>query len=153
MPALAPIADWSRVRILLDGEPLLVREGEVRVGTRRLDLRRGLLLSCWTHCTPSGTTFEGRELRLLSLADRAVGLQLLQFSVDRDGVDVVLEATFAMAGLGMEPIQLEQDLGAWRLEGTGKGVAMTGAARLSLGGNPLAADRPFLRSGPGDGAL
>jgi trehalose/maltose hydrolase-like predicted phosphorylase len=131
------------VRIVLDGEPLLGREGEVRVGIRRLDLRRGLFLSSWTHRTPSGITFEGRELRLLSLADRAAGLQLLLFSLDRDGVDVLVEATFAMAGLGMEPIRLEQDLGAWRVEGTDKGVAMTGAARLSLGGDPLAPDRPF----------
>jgi trehalose/maltose hydrolase-like predicted phosphorylase len=48
-----------------------------------------------------------------------------------------------MAGLGMEPMRLEQDLGAWRMEGTGKGVAMAGAATLRLGGDPLAADRPF----------
>ncbi|MGC1890901.1 MAG: glycosyl hydrolase family 65 protein [Stellaceae bacterium] len=143
VPALVPVADWSRVRILLDGEPLLGREGEVRVGTRKLDLRRGLLLSVWTHRTPAGITFEGHELRLLSLADRAAGLQLLRFSIDRDGVDVMLEASFAMAGLGMEPVRLEHDIGAWRLEGTGKGVVMTGAATLLLGDDPLAPERPF----------
>jgi trehalose/maltose hydrolase-like predicted phosphorylase len=143
VPALVPVADWSRVRILLDGEPLLAREGEIRLGTRKLDLRRGLLLSAWTHRTPAGITVEGRELRLLSLADRAAGLQLLQFSLDRDGVDVRLEASFALAGLGMEPIRLEQDLGVWRLEGTGKSVAMTGAATLRCGGAPLEPDRPF----------
>jgi hypothetical protein len=38
-----------------------------------------------------------------------------------------------MAGLGMEPMRLEHDLGAWHLEGTGKGVVMTGAAELQLG--------------------
>ncbi len=143
VPALVPVADWSRVRILLDGEPLLAREGEVRVGTRKLDLRRGLLLSAWTHRTPAGITVEGRELRLLSLADRAVGLQLVQLSLDHDGVDVRLEASFALAGFGMEPIRLERDLGAWRMEGTGKGVAMTGAAALRCGGNLLVPDRPF----------
>jgi hypothetical protein len=31
------------------------------------------------------------------LADRAAGLQLMRFSIDRDGVDVTLEASFAMA--------------------------------------------------------
>src|SRR4051794_2830181 len=36
VPALVPVADWSRVRILLDGEPLLAREGEVLLGTRKL---------------------------------------------------------------------------------------------------------------------
>ena len=143
VPALVPVADWSRVRILLDGEPLLAREGEVLFGTRKLDMRRGLLLSAWTHRTPAGITATGHELRLLSLADRATGLQFMQLSLDRDGVDVRLEASFAMAGLGMEPMRLEQDLGAWQTEGTGKGVAMTGAATLHLGGNLLAPDRPF----------
>src|SRR5262245_36356337 len=143
VPALVPVADWSRVRILLDGEPLLAREGEVLFGSRKLDMRRGLLLSAWTHRTPAGITATGQELRLLSLADRAAGLQLLWLSLDRDGVDVRLEASFAMAGLGMEPVRLEHDLGAWRAEGTRKGVAMTGAAALQLDDNPLAPDRPF----------
>jgi trehalose/maltose hydrolase-like predicted phosphorylase len=108
VPALVPIADWSRVRILLDGEPLLAREGEVLLGTRTLDMRRGMLLSAWTHRTPAGITATGRELRLLSLADRVAGLQLLRLSLDRDGVDVRLDANFAMAGLGMEPTRLER---------------------------------------------
>src|SRR5215471_6171235 len=143
VPALVPVADWSRVRILLDGEPLLAREGEVLVSSRKLDLRRGLLLSAWTHRTPAGITATGQELRLLSLADRAAGLQLMRFSLDRDGVDVRVEASFAMAGLGMEPTHLDQDGGAWRLEGTNKGVSMTGAAQLRVGGEPLAPERPF----------
>ena len=54
VPALVPVADWSRLRILLDGEPLLGREGEIRVGTRKLDMHRGLLLSAWTHRIPAG---------------------------------------------------------------------------------------------------
>jgi trehalose/maltose hydrolase-like predicted phosphorylase len=119
------------------------REGEVLIGTRNLDMRRGLLLSAWTHRTPAGICAMGRELRLLSLADRAAGLQLLWLSLDRDGVDVRLEASFAMAGLGMEPVRLEQDLGAWRTEGTRKSVAMTGNATLRLGDDVLAPDRPF----------
>src|SRR6516225_5170248 len=106
VPALVPVADWSRVRILLDGAPLLAREGEVLLGTRTLDMRRGVLLSAWTHRTPAGITAIGRELRLLSLADRAAGLQLLSLALDRDGIDVRLEASFAMAGLGMEPTRL-----------------------------------------------
>ena len=125
------------------GNRCWLREGEILVGTRKLDMRRGVLLSAWTHRTPAGITVDGRELRLLSLADRAVGLQLLRLSLDRDGVDVRLEASFAMAGLGMEPMRLEQDLGAWRTEGTGKGVAMAGAATLRLGGELLAPERPF----------
>jgi HAD superfamily hydrolase (TIGR01509 family) len=143
VPALVPIADWSRVRLLLDGEVLLEREGEVLRSVRQLDMRRGALVSGWSHRTPAGITGTGRELRLLSQADRAVGLQLIQFSVDRDDVDMQLEASFALSGLGMEPVRLDADLGAWRTEVAHKGVAMAGAAELCLDGVPLEPERPF----------
>ncbi|AWN42888.1 glycoside hydrolase family 65 protein [Methylobacterium durans] len=143
VPALVPVADWSRVRLILDGEPLVAREGEVLHGLRRLDMRRGLLLSEWTHRTPAGITASGHELRLLSLADRAVGLQLQRIVLDRDGIEVRLEASFGLAGLGMEPVRLESDLGAWRTEGTGKVVAMAGAASLNLNDVSLRPERPF----------
>jgi trehalose/maltose hydrolase-like predicted phosphorylase len=143
VPALVPVADWPRVRILLDGTPQLLSDGEILAGRRMLDLRRGVLLSELAHRTSSGITLTGRELRLVSMADRAVGLQLLRFSIDRDGVDVRLEASFAMAGLGMEPTRLEPDVGAWRTEATDKAVAMAGAATLRAGGEPLVPERPF----------
>src|SRR5262249_59349351 len=112
-----PVADGCRVRFLRDGGPRWAREGEVTLGTRQLDMPRGLLLSAWTHRTPAGITATGREL--LSLADRAAGLQFLQLALDRDGIDVRLEASFAMAGLGMEPVRLEPDRGARRTAGAG----------------------------------
>jgi HAD superfamily hydrolase (TIGR01509 family) len=143
VPALVPVADWARVRILLNGEAVLSREGELLSGVRRLDLRRGVLLADMTHRTPTGVTVAGGELRLLSLADRAAGLQLIRFALDRDGVDVRVEASFALSGLGMEPTRMEQDLCAWRTEGTGKGVAMAGAAALRVGGESLAPERPM----------
>jgi trehalose/maltose hydrolase-like predicted phosphorylase/beta-phosphoglucomutase-like phosphatase (HAD superfamily) len=143
VPALAPIADWSRIRISLDGEALLAREGEVLRSARRLDMRRGLLVSGWTHRTPAGITATGKELRLLSQADRALGVQLLQLSLDRDDVDVRLEASFTILGLGLEPMRLDDDLGAWRTEGAEKSVAMAGGASLRIGARPLDAERPF----------
>jgi trehalose/maltose hydrolase-like predicted phosphorylase len=141
--ALVPVADWARLRIELDGEPLVARAGQLLGVTRELDMRRGLLLSAWQHRTPAGITVTGRGMRLVSLADRATGLQLARISLDRDGVDVRLDASFAMAGLGMEPVQLDHDLGAWRTEGTDKAVAMTGAVALRLDGDPLVPKRPF----------
>src|SRR5262249_8618028 len=122
---------------------LLAREGEVLFGSRKLDMRRGLLLSAWTHRTPAGITATGQELRLLSLADREAGLQLLWLSLDRDGVDGRLEASFAMAGLGMEPVGVGEGPGAWVTEGPGKGGGGTGPGAVRLGANPRAPDRPF----------
>jgi trehalose/maltose hydrolase-like predicted phosphorylase len=143
VPALVPVADWSRLRVELDGEPLVAREGEILRANRALDMRRGLLLSSWVHRTPAGVTVTGEGLRLVSLADRATGLQLMRLSLDNDGIDVNLYAIFAMAGLGMQPVLLERDIGAWRTESTDKRVAMTGAATLRLNGDVLAAECPF----------
>jgi trehalose/maltose hydrolase-like predicted phosphorylase len=143
VPALVPVADWSRIHVHLDGAPLLLREGRSLVARRTLDMRRGLLASAWTHRTPAGITVAGREILLLSLADRAVGLQHQCVTIDRDGVDVQAEATFALAGVGMDPVLLEEELGAWRTEGRAKSVAMAGSAVLRLGGEVLDAERPF----------
>ena len=167
VPALVPVADWSRVRILLNGTPLRRAQsdsageiagnatgnatggaardnaGAVPPDARELDMRRGVLLSDLNLRTEAGIVVTGRELRLVSLADRAAGLQLLWFSLDQDGVDVRVEASFAMAGLGMEPLRLDPDAGAWQAEGSGKSVAMAGAATLRVDGGERVPDRPF----------
>jgi HAD superfamily hydrolase (TIGR01509 family) len=143
VPALAPLADWTRVRILLNGEVLLAREGDVLRSARQLDMKRGLLASGWTHRTPAGIVATGREVRLLSQADRSLGLQFFQFSVDRDDVDVEVEASFALLASGMEPARLDDDLGVWRTESARRAVAMAGAAGLRVADNPLKPERPF----------
>src|SRR5215469_5884157 len=143
VPALVPVANWSRVRIVLDDQPYLLMDEDFYTSTRRLDMRRGLLVGEMSHRAHTGVTLTGSELRIVSLADRAVGLQLGRFSLDRDGVDVMLEADFAMAGMGMEPLQLDRDVCAWRTEGSGKSVAMAGGAILHADGKPLAPERAF----------
>jgi hypothetical protein len=124
-------------RIVLNGKSQMLSDGEIRTGVRRLDMRRGVLLVDMTVRAHNGMTIAGQELCLVSQADCAVGLQLLRFSLDRDGVDVRLEATFPMSGLGMEPERLEPDLASWRAESTDKGVAMTSSATLRVGGEAL----------------
>src|SRR5215471_13377492 len=143
VPALVPVADWSRVRLVLDDNPQLLLDGEFLASVRQLDMRRGILLADLSYRAHAGITVNGGELRLVSLADRAVALQLLRFSLDRDGIDVMLEANFAMAGMGMEPLQLDRDVCAWRTEGSGKAVAMAGSATLRADGHPLVPERSF----------
>ena len=143
VPALVPVADWSRVRLVLDDNPQLLLDGEFLASVRQLDMRRGMLLSDLSYRAHAGITISGGELRLVSLADRAVALQLLRFSLDRDGIDVTLEANFAMAGMGMEPLQLDRDVCAWRTEGSGKAVAMAGSVTLRADGRPLVPERSF----------
>src|SRR6516162_5778592 len=58
-------------------------------------------------------------------------------------MDRLLEADFAMAGMGMEPLQLDRDVCAWRTEGSGKSVAMAGSATLHADGELLVPQRSF----------
>ena len=55
----------------------------------------------------------------------------------------MLEASFGMAGLGMEPLRLAPELGAWRTEGSTKGVAMTANVTLRAGAAQLVSECPF----------
>src|SRR5215472_9030307 len=68
VPALVPVADWSRLRIVLDGQPHLMLDGEYLASLRQLDLRRGLLLSDLSYRAHAGITINGGELRLVSQA-------------------------------------------------------------------------------------
>src|SRR5262252_3967110 len=143
VPALVPVADWSRVGLVLDDCPQLLLDGEFLSSVRQLDMRRGILLSDLSYRAHAGITISSGELRLVSLADRAVALQLLRFSLDRDGIEATLEANFAMAGIGMEPLQLDRDVCAWRTEGSGKAVAMAGSVTLRADGRLLVPERSF----------
>ena len=148
---VAGLFDWPNtvppvpalVRIVLDDKPQMLLDGEFLASVRQLDLRRGLHLGEMSYRAHAGITLTGGELRLVSLADRAMALQLAWFSLDRDGVDVTLEANFAMAGMGMEPLQLDRDVCAWRTEGSGKSVAMAGSATLRADGKLLVPERSF----------
>ena len=92
----------------------------------------GLRLSAWEHRTPAGITVEGRELRLLSLADRGRACNSCAahwtVTASTSGWRRVLQ----WQASAWSQCVWTQDLGAWRSEGTGKGVAMTGAATLRL---------------------
>jgi trehalose/maltose hydrolase-like predicted phosphorylase len=141
VPALVPVPDWLRIRIHLNGKPLLLRAGSVLSHGRTLDMRRGALLSDWHHETADGVVIRLLTRRLVSLAERPIGLQLLQIELEQAQVDVTLEASFDMAGLGLDAVQLEDDFGVWRTESSDKGLAMAGAAVLRLDGRELPPQR------------
>jgi trehalose/maltose hydrolase-like predicted phosphorylase len=143
VPALVPLADWQRVRVTLNGEPLLLRSGEILQHRRTLDLRRGLLLADWRQRTPAGAVVRVQTLRLVSLADRAIGLHLVQLEIDGKPTEVTLEASFEGAGLGMQTQLLEQNLGVWRTAQSGRSVAMAGATVLATFDRELAPATPF----------
>ncbi|HBK04459.1 MAG TPA: glycoside hydrolase family 65 protein [Acetobacteraceae bacterium] len=137
VPVLLPVADWLRVQIRLNEEPLLLRSGTMLSHCRMLDMRRGVMLTDWHHQDRHGVVVRVRTLRLVSQSHRSIGLQFLHFEIERGGVDVTLEAEFGEAGVGLDAVRLEKELGVWRTEQSGKGLAIAGAASLRVGGSEL----------------
>ncbi len=140
VPALVPVGDWLRVRILLDGKKLLLRRGTILEHRRTLDLRRGTLLARWQQRAPSGAVALLRTLRLVSQDDRALGLQFCRLELDRDNIEVTLDAWVEGAGMGMDPTRTEPDLCVWRTAETHKSVAIAAAVTLQLDGQARAPD-------------
>jgi trehalose/maltose hydrolase-like predicted phosphorylase len=137
IPGLVTAADWIQVRISLSGGRLVGPPLEMSSHHRTLDMARGAVL---TGCRLSIGQLVGirlRTLRLVSLSERAVGLQLLQMQIEEGEVEITLEASFEGVDLGLIPEQLDQHLGVWRTHGSGKGLAMATASSLQIDGRDL----------------
>ncbi len=139
VPALVPGPDWLRIRLALDGKTLLLRSGELLEHRRTLDMRRGLLLIDWRHRDSAGRIAHVRSIRFVSLADRAIGVQLLELSVDKEA-EISLEALMEDAGSGLEVVRMEPHLAIWRTAESGKSLAVASTAELHLEGTNLLPD-------------
>ena len=138
IPTLVPAPDWLRYRLSLEGEPLFLHSGELLAHRRTLDLRRGILLIEWHQRDPAGRIIRLRALRLVSLADRALGVQLVRIDVDQP-VDITLEAWLEPLGAGLEPVRATSNLAVWRTARLGQRLAVAGAAAVQAGGSTLRA--------------
>ena len=98
VPALVPVADWLRLRVLLNGKALLQRAGDTLGYRRILDMRRGVMLTEWRQRDPGGIVVKATTLRLVSLADRALGLQLVRLEVEQGDAEVTVDARFDEVG-------------------------------------------------------
>jgi trehalose/maltose hydrolase-like predicted phosphorylase len=136
-PGLVPAADWLQVRILLPGGPLIHHPGDVSSHRMTLDVRRGALLSESRQLKAADLGIRLRTLRLVSLSERTVGLQLIQLEIEGGVIDVTLEASFEGVELGLMTERLDQDLGLWHTQHSGKGLAMATASSLQIDGHDL----------------
>ena len=132
VPALVPVADWLRLRVQLNGRALLQRAGDTLGYRRILDMRRGVMLTEWRQRDPDGIVVKATTLRLVSLADRSLGLQLVRLEVEQGHADVKVDARFDEAGAGLDPVLVEQDFGVWRTEQSGRTLAIACAASLQV---------------------
>jgi trehalose/maltose hydrolase-like predicted phosphorylase len=131
---LVPAADWLGIRIVLPDGPLVRHPRDVPSHRMTLDMRRGALLSESHHLSTTDLGLCVRTLRLVSMSERAVGLQLIQLEVEHGEVDVTFEASVEGTGLGLATDRINQDLGLWHTRSSGKRLAMATKSSLQIDG-------------------
>jgi trehalose/maltose hydrolase-like predicted phosphorylase len=137
VPSLVPTPDWLRLRIWVNDELVSLSCGHLQKHQRTLDIRLGLLLTEWEQRLPAHHVVSVRTLRMVSLAERALALQLLRLKIDGDAAKVRLEASFEQAGSTLELVRVERGAALWRTAESGKTLAIAARARLDV-------DRQFL---------
>jgi trehalose/maltose hydrolase-like predicted phosphorylase len=134
---LVPAADWLGIRILLPSGPLLHHPDDVQSHRMTLDMRRGALLSEGHYLTATGLDIRAHTMRLVSLSDRGIGLQLIRVEIKDGAFDVTLEASFEGVELGLVTDRLEQDLGLWHTQHSGKHLVMATGLALQIDGRDI----------------
>ncbi|WP_296707409.1 glycosyl hydrolase family 65 protein [Rhodoblastus sp.] len=129
---LVPAADWLFIRIVLQGCPC--HPGDLPAHRMTLDMRRGALLSESHHLSAPDIGLRVRTLRLVSMSERAVGLQLIQLEVEHGEVDVAFEASAEGTGLGLATDRLDQDFGLWHTRDSGKRLALATMSSFQIDG-------------------
>ncbi|WP_428375488.1 glycoside hydrolase family 65 protein [Lichenicoccus sp.] len=145
---LVPAADWLHVRVLLDGHTLLRHPAEASGHRMTLDMQGGALFSRFRH---EHRSIDGgdrlvllvRTVRLASMADRAIGLQVIEVEVRSGNAEIEFEASFESVELGLIPDRLSNTLGEWRTHTGGHRLAIATSARLAID----AGSQPPFRSG------
>ena len=77
-------------------------------------MKRGALLTGGRLAGVPGLTIDVRVLRLVSLSERTIGLQLIQLDIQEGDIEVMFEASFDGLEFGLAADQLGQDIGVWR---------------------------------------
>ena len=139
IPELVPAANWLKVSLSLSGRPLVHHPRDASSHRMTLDLRRGAFLVKSGLLKAPGVGIRMHTLRLVSISERAVGLQLIRLEVEDGEVEVTLEASCEGINLGLVSERLDQDLGVWHTKRSGKSVAMATASSLQIDGHDLPA--------------
>jgi trehalose/maltose hydrolase-like predicted phosphorylase len=136
---LVPAAGWVRLKLLLPSGPLAYKPANISSLRTTLDMKRGALLTEFKRLKGPGLSMRLRTMRVVSLSERAVGMQLIQVEIEEGEVEVKLEASFEGVNLALEAERLGRDLGVWRTVHSGKALAMATASLVQVDGQDLAA--------------
>ena len=132
VPGLVPAPDWLRLRIWINDQLLSLRTGELQAHRRTLELRRGLLLTDWVQRQPGGHRVRMQTLRAVSLADRALAMQLLRLAIEGEPARVRLEASFEFTGSALDLLRIGREAALWRTAESGKTLAIAARADLHV---------------------
>jgi kojibiose phosphorylase len=133
--ALGAIADWFRLAVSVDEQPVSVESARVIDLVRRLDLRRGLLLTEY-RLDLAGKEVHFRSLRFVSQANRRIAVQAASFEIS-EATRVTLVAS--IRSLSQKETHREADAGCltWGTISGGRKVAVAGESRLDIGSRRL----------------
>ena len=142
IPALVPAPGWQQIRIMLPGGPLVRHPAEAISHRTTLDMKRGVLLTGCGLIEHAAIALGVRTLQLLSLSERAIGLQVIELKIEEGEIEVAVEASFEGLGVWLKAERIEQDLGVWRTKYSGKRVAMAAALSLEIDGSEIVPTTP-----------
>ena len=140
VPVLVPAASWLQVRISVPGKPLVHHPFDVPCHRMTLDMRRGLVMTDWSHYQTGVVGMHLSTLRLVSLNERAVGLQVIRLGIDEGEADIALEAGFEGLDLGLVCTRVDDGVVEWRTHFSGKRLAMATALDFQLDGRSIPAE-------------
>jgi trehalose/maltose hydrolase-like predicted phosphorylase len=140
-PGLVPASGWLQVRILLPGGPLVRHPSDAESHRMTLDLRRGALLSRF-RVRAAGANARKlclyvRKLQLVSLDDRALGLQLIQVRIDEGDVPITIEASIENLDFGLVTEHMDLSLGVWHTHTSGKRLAIASTISAHADRQPI----------------
>ena len=142
IPQLVTAPGFLAIRIIPDGGLLVHHPAEVGSHRTTLDMRRGTLLTEASLADDPRIAVRVRTLRIVSLDDRAVGVHVVEVEVEEGDIGVTIETSFEGLGLGFKTEQLEQDLGIWRTQNTGKRLAVAASSSLQVNDADITPTRP-----------
>ncbi|SOE87859.1 Trehalose and maltose hydrolase (possible phosphorylase) [Burkholderia sp. YR290] len=132
IPRLAVAPDWLKVRILLQGEPLIHHIGDARGQERILDMRRGAVIGRGRLSNASASGVKLRSFHIASLSQRAIGMQIIMVEMEQGAIEVTLEASIDAVDIGLLSDRAEHGLSVWRAESSGTRLAIATAVSLQI---------------------
>jgi trehalose/maltose hydrolase-like predicted phosphorylase len=105
--ALVPAPNWLRIDVSLSSRGDAAIVDDVSFHRQTLDFWRGALTTESRIANPPAMAMRLRVRRLVSMHDRALGLQLVQLDVEAGGVEATLEASCEGLEFGLITERLE----------------------------------------------